>query len=87
MLIVVLVTIPLAWTVEQVIDRDDLVAGVEVESLEWLGENSTYEVLDVSLLKEAVEVRIAGTGGLPDVSDLIARVNEKAGRNAELVVR
>lgn len=84
---VVLVTIPLAWTVEQIIDRNDLVTGVEVETIEWLGENSTYEVLDVSLLKEAVEVRIAGTGELPAVSGLIARVNEKAGRQIELVVK
>lgn len=86
-LIVVLVTIPLAWTVEQIIDRNDLVSGVEVEAIEWLGDNSSYEVLDVSLLKEAVEVRIAGTGDLPSVNDLVARVNEKAGREVELVVK
>ncbi len=86
-LIVVLVTIPLAWTVEQIIDRNDLVTGVEVETLEWLGENSTYEVLEVSLLKDSVEVRIAGTGDLPSLEDLIARVNEKASREVSLVVK
>ncbi len=86
-LIVVLVTIPLAWTVEQIIDRNDLVTGVEVETLEWLGENSTYEVLEVSLLKDSVEGRIAGTGDLPSLEDLIARVNEKARREVSLVVK
>lgn len=36
--------------------------GVELATREWLGDNSGYEVLDVSLLTDAVEVRLAGTG-------------------------
>lgn len=86
-LFVVLVTIPLAWTVEEIIDRNDLVSGVEVATHEWLGENSGYEVLEATLLKEAVEVRIAGTGDLPSVDDLSAKVNETANREVELVVK
>ncbi len=86
-LFVVLVTIPLAWTVEEIIDRNDLVSGVEVATHEWLGENSGYEVLEATLLKEAVEVRIAGTGDLPSVDELSAKVNETANREVELVVK
>jgi len=54
---------------------------------EWLGDDSGYEVLDVSLLTDAVEVRLAGTGDLPQVNDLSAQVNETAGREVELVVK
>ena len=86
-LVVVLVTIPLAWSVEQIIERNDLTTGVEVATREWLGDDSGYEVLDVSLLTDAVEVRLAGTGDLPDVNDLSAHVNETAGRDVELVVK
>jgi hypothetical protein len=86
-LVVVLVTIPLAWSVEQIIDRNDLTTGVEIATREWLGDDSGYEVLDVSLLTDAVEVRLAGTGDLPDVNDLVAQVNETAGRQVDLVVK
>lgn len=86
-LVVVLVTIPLAWSVEQIIERNDLTTGVEVATREWLGEDSGYEVLDVSLLTDAVEVRLAGTGELPAVDDLSAQVDESAGRHVELVVK
>ena len=86
-LVVVLVTIPLAWSVEQIIERNDLTTGVEVATREWLGDDSGYEVLDVSLLTDAVEVRLAGTGDLPDVNQLNAQVDETAGRHVELVVK
>jgi uncharacterized hydrophobic protein (TIGR00271 family) len=86
-LVVVLVTIPLAWSVEQIIDRSDFTTGVEVATREWLGDDSGYEVLDVSLLTDAVEVRLAGTGDLPDVNKLSAEVDEAAGRHVELVVK
>ena len=86
-LVVVLVTIPLAWSVEQIIDRNDLTTGVEIATREWLGDDSGYEVLDVSLLTDAVEVRLAGTGDLPEVNDLVAQVNETAGRQVDLVVK
>jgi hypothetical protein len=85
--VVVLVTIPLAWSVEQIIERNDLTTGVEVATREWLGDDSGYEVLDVSLLTDAVEVRLAGTGDLPDVDQLNAQVDETAGRHVKLVVR
>ena len=58
-----------------------------VATHEWLGENSGYEVLEATLLKDAVEVRIAGTGDLPSVDDLSAKVNETANREVELVVK
>lgn len=86
-LVVVLVTIPLAWSVEQIIERNDLTTGVEIATREWLGEDSGYEVLDVSLLTDAVEVRLAGTGDLPEVNDLSAQVDETAGRHVDLVVK
>jgi len=86
-LIVALLTIPHAWTVEQLIDRNDLVGGVELEAIEWLGDASSHEALDVSLVEEAVEVRIAGTGDLPPVDGLMGLVNEKTGREIELVVK
>jgi hypothetical protein len=86
-LVVVLVTIPLAWSVEQIIERNDLTTGVEIATREWLGEDTGYEVLDVSLLTDAVEVRLAGTGDLPEVNDLSAQVDETAGRHVDLVVK
>ena len=45
-LVVVLVTIPLAWSVEQIIERNDLTTGVEVATREWLGDQSGYVVSD-----------------------------------------
>jgi hypothetical protein len=44
--VVVLVTIPLAWLVEQIIERNDLTTGVEVATRERLGDQSGYEVRD-----------------------------------------
>ena len=45
-LVVVLVTIPLAWSVEQIIERNDPTTGVEVATREWLGDQFGYVVSD-----------------------------------------
>jgi len=87
-LLAVVLAIPLTKQIEQTFGQFSVHREVEDATEQWLGVDSDYEVLDVTVTAGGAELRLAGSGDdLPPVSELLSLVNEDRARELDLVVK
>ena len=88
LLLAVLLAIPLTEQIDQTFGQFSVQDEIESATEHWLGRDSNYEILDVTVTADGAELRLAGTGeDLPPVSELLSLVNEDRARDLELVVK
>jgi len=87
LLALLVLIIPLGRAVDALIARADLTGTVRSDTVAWLEAHPGYELVDVSLAGDIVEVRIAGDGPPPPVRELENRVAVDLGGEVHLVVK
>ena len=81
-----LILLPLTWTARGVLAAASTQRTATAVVDEWLGDETTLRVVEISATSGRVEVGVSGDGEVPPVSDLVARLETALGRDVAVEV-